>query len=60
VVDASPKLKLMERANDVVMGRIFDEQVTPEYVEEGYRAAIAYLQIYIPDKLPPNGAGLGD
>jgi hypothetical protein len=27
-------------------------KITPEYVEEGYRAAIAYLQIYIPEKLP--------
>jgi AcrR family transcriptional regulator len=91
-VDASPKLKLMERTNDVVLGRIIDEQVstqfqlpllpdrpklffraleladvmlslsmiehgkiTPEYVEEAYRAAIAYLQIYLPDKLPAKG-----
>ncbi len=88
-VDASPALKLMDRANDAVLGRIFDEQIsqrfvlpiipdrpklffraleltdmmlsismlergkiTPEYIEEGYRAAIAYLQIYIPEKLP--------
>jgi AcrR family transcriptional regulator len=87
-VDASPALKLMERANDAVLGRIFDEQIsrrfvlpiipdrpklffraleltdvmlslsmlehgkiTPDYAEEGYRAAIAYLQIYIPVKL---------
>jgi len=79
----------MDRANDAVLGRIFDEQIsqrfvlpiipdrpklffraleltdmmlsismlergkiTPEYIEEGYRAAIAYLQIYIPEKLP--------
>lgn len=88
-VDASAALKLMDRANDAVAGRIFDGQISqwfalpiipdrpklffraleladtmlsismlergkirPEYVEEGYRAAIAYLQIYIPEKLP--------
>jgi AcrR family transcriptional regulator len=27
-VDASPALKLMDRANDVVLGRIFDEQIS--------------------------------
>jgi AcrR family transcriptional regulator len=87
-VDASPALKLMDRANDAALGRIFDEQIsqqfvlpiipdrpklfyraleladvmlslsmiehgkiTPEYVEEGCRAALAYLRIYIPEKL---------
>jgi AcrR family transcriptional regulator len=87
-VDASPALKLMDRANDAAAGRILDEQIsqqfvlpiipdrpklfyraleladvmlslsmiehgkiTPEYVEEGCRAALAYLQIYIPEKL---------
>ena len=87
-VDASPALKLMDRANDAAAGRIFDEQIsqqfvlpiipdrprlfyralelsdvmlslsmmehgkiTPEYVEEGCRAALAYLRIYIPEKL---------
>jgi AcrR family transcriptional regulator len=88
-VDASQALKRMDRANDLVLGRIIDEQIstyfelplmpdrpklffraleltdvmlslsmiehgkiTPEYVEEGYRAAIAYLQTYIPEKAP--------
>jgi len=87
-VDASPALKLMDRANDAVAGRIFDEQIsqqfvlpiipdrprlfyralelsdvmlslsmmehgkiTPEYAEEGCRAALAYLRVYIPEKL---------
>lgn len=90
--DATPALKLMDRANDVVAGGILDEQVsrffelpsmpgraklffraleladvmlslsmieygklTREYVDEGYRAAIAYLQTYIPEKLPRRG-----
>jgi len=89
-VDASPALKLMDRANDVALGRIIDEhisahfqlplmpdrpklffraleladvmlslsmiehgKITPGYVEEGRRAAIAYLKTYIPDELPP-------
>ena len=87
-VDASPALNLMDRANDAVAGRIFDEQIsqqfvlpiipdrprlfyralelsdvmlslsmmehgkiTPEYAEEGCRAALAYLRVYIPEKL---------
>lgn len=90
--DTTPALKLMDRANDVVAGRILDEQIskhfelpsmpdrpkiffrafeltdvmltlsmldhgkmTREYVDEGYRAAIAYLQTYIPEKLPRRG-----
>ena len=88
-VDASPALKLMDRANDAVIGRVIDQQIsqrfvlplipdrpklfyraleltdvmlslsmmehgkiTPEYAEEGCRAALAYLRIYIPDDLP--------
>jgi AcrR family transcriptional regulator len=88
-VDASPALKLLDRTNDIVLGRIFDEQISREfelpampdrpklffraveladvmlclsmaehgrisreYVEEATRAAIAYLQTYLPLKLP--------
>lgn len=92
-VDATPALKFLDRTNDVVLGKIFDEQISsvfelpllpdraklffraveladtmlcvsmaeygrisPEYVEEASRAAIAYLQTYLPHKLPRRSA----
>lgn len=95
--DTTPALKLMDRANDVVAGRILDQQIskhfelpsmpdrpklffraleltdvmltlsmlehgkmTREYIDEGYRAAIAYLQTYIPEKLASRGASTSE
>lgn len=85
----TPALKLMDRANDIVVGRLLDEQIstrfelppmldrpklffralvladvmlslsmfergtiTREYIDEGYRSAIVYLQMYIPQICP--------
>jgi AcrR family transcriptional regulator len=89
---ASPALKLIDRANDVILGRILEEhlasrfelpamldrpklffraielvdlmlslsviehrKITKEYVDEGCRAAIAYLGTYFGESLPKRG-----